>query len=62
MTLAPGTRIGNYEIVAVLGAGGMGEAHRARDTRLERTVAIKALPAAAPGRRTGRLAARELGI
>src|SRR5215470_8324116 len=45
MALAPGTRLGPYEIVAPLGAGGMGEVFRARDTRLERTVAIKILPA-----------------
>ncbi len=46
MTLAPGTRLGSFEIIAALGAGGMGEVYRARDTRLERDVAIKALPAA----------------
>jgi serine/threonine protein kinase len=45
MSLAPGSRLGPYEIVAALGAGGMGEVFRARDTRLERTVAIKILPA-----------------
>ncbi len=44
--LAPGTRVGPYEITAPLGAGGMGEVWRARDPRLERDVAIKALPAA----------------
>jgi len=44
MGLSPGTRLGPYEIVAPLGAGGMGEVYQARDTRLERTVAIKVLP------------------
>src|SRR5687767_981796 len=45
MTLAPGTRLGPYEIVASLGAGGMGEVYRARDPKLNRDVAIKVLPA-----------------
>ena len=44
MPLAAGTRLGPYEIVAPLGAGGMGEVHLARDTRLEREVALKLLP------------------
>jgi Tol biopolymer transport system component len=44
MSLTPGTRLGPYEIVSAIGAGGMGEVYRARDARLERTVAIKVLP------------------
>src|SRR6516164_2809699 len=45
MPLVPGSKLGPYEIVSPLGAGGMGEVYRARDTRLERTVAIKILTA-----------------
>jgi eukaryotic-like serine/threonine-protein kinase len=44
MSLASGTRLGPYEILAPIGAGGMGEVYRARDTRLDRSVAIKILP------------------
>ena len=44
MPLAPGTRLGSYEIVAPIGAGGMGEVYRARDAKLNREIAIKVLP------------------
>src|SRR4029079_9049858 len=44
MPLTPGTRLGAYEVLTAIGAGGMGEVYRARDTRLKRDVAIKVLP------------------
>ena len=49
MPLPIGTRLGPYEIQAMIGAGGMGEVHKARDTRLDRTVAIKVLSAQLSG-------------
>lgn len=44
MALVPGTKLGPYEVVAPLWAGGMGEVYRARDTRLGRDIAVKILP------------------
>ena len=44
MPISPGARLGSYEVLSPLGAGGMGEVYKARDTRLDRIVAIKVLP------------------
>jgi serine/threonine protein kinase len=49
MSLSPGARLGPYEILSAIGAGGMGEVHRARDTRLSRNVATKIFPEARAG-------------
>ncbi len=49
MALAPGVRLGPYEVLAAIGKGGMGEVWRARDTKLGREVAIKTLPEAFAG-------------
>ncbi len=46
MSIAAGTRLGSYEVVAQIGAGGMGEVYQAHDTKLARDVAIKVLPEA----------------
>ncbi len=44
MPISPGARLSSYEVLSPLGAGGMGEVYKARDTRLDRTVTIKVLP------------------
>jgi serine/threonine protein kinase len=44
MSLSPGSRLGLYDVLALIGIGGMGEVYRARDTRRERDVAVKVLP------------------
>ena len=49
MALSPGTRLGPYEVVSAIGSGGMGEVYRARDTKLNRDVAVKVLPASVAG-------------
>jgi eukaryotic-like serine/threonine-protein kinase len=50
MLLSAGTRLGPYEIIAAIGAGGMGEVYRAKDKRLDRTVAIKVMPSQLSGK------------
>src|SRR5262245_11556394 len=50
MSLSVGTRLGPYEIIAAIGEGGMGEVYRAKDKRLERTVAIKVIPSQLSGK------------
>ena len=49
MALEPGRKLGPYEILAPIGAGGMGEVYKAKDTRLDRTVAVKVLPSQVSG-------------
>ena len=61
MSLASGTRLGPYEVVGLIGEGGMGEVYKARDTRLSRTVAIRLFPtdvSADPDRSTGSRSSR----
>ena len=62
MALLPGATLGPYEIQSPLGVGGMGEVYRARDTRLERTVAIKILPAHLSAVWVGRLFIGGIGL
>ena len=64
MPLSPGTRLGSYEIVSLLGAGGMGEVYRARDPRLQREIALKVLPdvAAADADRRERFTREALAV
>ena len=61
MRLEPGSRLGPYEITSAIGAGGMGEVYRARDTRLGREVAIKVLPRELNARRGAARAFRARG-
>jgi eukaryotic-like serine/threonine-protein kinase len=52
LALPPGTRLGAYEVLSLIGSGGMGEVYKATDARLDRTVAIKILPSADPASST----------
>jgi serine/threonine protein kinase len=61
MSLATGTRLGPYEILARIGAGGMGEVYRARDTKLKREVTLKVLPDASCSRKSHSKPEREKG-
>jgi serine/threonine protein kinase len=53
MAIASGTRVGPYEVVTLIGAGGMGEVYRARDSKLNRDVALKLLPKPFPATPSG---------
>ncbi len=59
MALQVGSRLGHYDVTALIGEGGMGEVYRARDTKLDRDVAIKVLP---ESRRTRRSASTTAGL
>jgi serine/threonine protein kinase len=54
MHLSPGSRLGPYEVVEAIGAGGMGEVYRARDAKLHRDIALKVLPAEATANPTAK--------
>ena len=60
--LSAGTRLGPYEILSPLGAGGMGEVYRAQDSKLQRDVAIKVLPQAVAPSRRGRASKSSFGL